>query len=301
MKQNIIACDQKVDIGTRVVLWSEKEGFVCPNPRGRQNCSQHDPSLNDAPSQKQKHYKIKNSQSAYRELTKNVYQLVLHYDVCYTSYHCHQLMQESPFKGSHFYLDLDGTLFQTCDLYWKTNTAPADDKKGNERAVHVEISNLSWEALAKQSEYYPSKNDKYKKTKKGWKLALPKEYKNKMRNSSFNAMPARKFGDRGYFSKKINGKIVRMWDFTEEQYESLEKLCIGLNKLLPAIKLKVPFDKITGRHPLDRLKNYSSFAGILGHCHIQNGSTGLECKYDPGSAFNWARLHRAFNKAKIHK
>ena len=30
---------------------------------------------------------------------------------------------------------------------------------------------------------------------------------------------------------KINGKIVRMWDFTEQQYESLVKLCIGLNKL----------------------------------------------------------------------
>jgi len=297
MKQNIIACGNKLDIGTRVVLWSDPEGFKCPNPRGRLSCSQHDPSLNDAPSQKFKNYKIKNPKTAYGELTKTVHQLVLHYDVCYTSYHCHQLMKESSFKGSHFYLDLDGTLFQTCDLYWKTNTAPADDKKGNERAVHVEISNLSWEALAKQSEYYPSKKDKYKKTKKGWELILPDEYK----TNTFNAMPARTFGDRGYFSKRINGKIVRMWDFTEEQYQSLEKLCIGLNKLLPAIKLKVPFNEETGRHPLDRLKNFSRFAGVLGHSHVQNGSTGLECKFDPGSAFNWARLHRTFKKAKSKK
>jgi len=297
MKQNIIACGNKLDIGTRVVLWSDPEGFKCPNPRGRLSCSQHDPSLNDAPSQKFKNYKIKNPKTAYGELTKTVHQLVLHYDVCFTSYHCHQLMKESSFKGSHFYLDLDGTLFQTCDLYWKTNTAPADDKKGNERAVHVEISNLSWEALAKQSEYYPSKKDKYKKTKKGWELILPDEYK----TNTFNAMPARTFGDRGYFSKRINGKIVRMWDFTEEQYQSLEKLCIGLNKLLPAIKLKVPFNEETGRHPLDRLKNFSRFAGVLGHSHVQNGSTGLECKFDPGSAFNWARLHRTFKKAKSKK
>lgn len=297
MNQNIIACGQKLDIGTRVVLWSNKEGFACPNPRGRLNCTQHDPSLNDAPSQNFKNYKIINSETAYGELTKNVHQLVLHYDVCYTSSHCHQIMKESTFKGSHFYLDLDGTLFQTCDLYWKTNTAPADDKKGNERAVHVEISNLSWEALAKQSEYYPSRKDKYIKTGTGWKLVLPDKYK----TNPFSPMPARTFGDRGYFSKKINGKIVRMWDFTEEQYQSLEKLCIGLNKLLPAIKLKVPFDKETGRHPLDRLKNFARFTGVLGHCHVQNGSTGLECKYDPGSAFNWARLHRAFNKAKSKK
>ena len=299
MNQNIIACEQTVDIGTRVVGWSEKQGFLCPNPRGRKNCSQHNLPLNDAPSQEYKSYKIKNSQTAYRELTKNVHQLVLHYDVCYTSYHCHQLMKESPFKGSHFYLDIDGTIFQTCDLYWKTNTAPADDRKGNERAIHIEISNLSWEALATESEYYPTKKDKYKKAGKDWKLVLPREYKAKILKNPFNAVPDRTYGDRGYFSKKINGKIVRMWDFTEQQYESLVKLCIGLNKLLPAIKLRVPFDKKTGRHPLDRLKNYSRFAGVLGHCHVQNGSTGLECKYDPGSAFNWARLHQAFNKAKL--
>ena len=299
MNQNIIACEQIVDIGTRVVAWSEKEGFLCPNPRGRKNCGQHDLPLNAAPSLKYKSYKIKNSQTAYRELIKNVHQLVLHYDVCYTSYHCHQLMEESPFKGSHFYLDIDGTIFQTCDLYWKTNTAPADDRKGNERAVHIEISNLSWEALATESEYYPAKKDKYKKAGKDWKLVLPREYKAKILKNPFNAVPDRTYGDRGYFSKKINGKIVRMWDFTEQQYESLVKLCIGLNKLLPAIKLRVPFDKKTGRHPLDRLKNYSRFAGVLGHCHVQNGSTGLECKYDPGSAFNWARLHQAFNKAKL--
>ena len=205
-------------------------------------------------------------------------------------------MIASPFKGSHFYLDLDGTLFQTCDLYWKTNTAPADDKKGNERAVHVEIANLSWEALAKQSEYFPSKNDKYKRTQKGWQLILPKEYSSKIFKSPFKAIPSRVVGSRGYFSKKINGKIVRMWDFTEEQYEVLIKLSFGLNKLLPRIKLKVPINKETGKHPLNRLKNYSSFAGILGHGHVQNGSTGLECKYDPGSAFNWGRLNRAFIK-----
>lgn len=296
MNENIIACDQKVDIGTRVVLWTEKKGFECPNKRGRLACSQHDPSLNDAPSQIHKNYKIINSRIAYLDLIKNVYQFVLHYDVCYTSYHCHQLMMESSFKGSHFYLDLDGTLFQTCDLYWKTNTAPADDKKGNERAVHVEIANLSWEALAKHSEYFPSKKDKYKRTRKGWQLTLPKEYSSKILKNPFKPIPSRVFGNRGYFSKEINGKMVRMWDFTEEQYEVLIKLSFGLNKLLPKIKLKVPINKETGKHPLNRLKNYSRFAGVLGHSHVQDGSTGLECKYDPGSAFNWSRLNRAFSK-----
>ncbi|GIS84264.1 MAG: hypothetical protein CM1200mP16_05640 [Nitrospina sp.] len=57
---------------------------------------------------------------------------------------------------------------------------------------------------------------------------------------------------------------------------------MGLNKLLPKIKLKgFPINKETGKHPLNRLKNYSRFAGVLGHSHVQDGSTGLECKYDP--------------------
>jgi len=298
MNKKIVACEHKVDIGTRVILWTEKNGFSCPNKRGRLDCSQHDNHLNDAPSQNHKNYRINNHQIAYRELIENVYQFVLHYDVCYTSYQCHQLMMKSSFKGSHFYLDLDGTLFQTCDLYWKTNTAPADDKKGNERAVHVEMSNLSWEALAKESQYFPSNKDKYKRTRKGWELSLPKEYSSKIFQNSFKAKPSRTYGNRGYFSKKINGKIVRMWDFTEEQYKTLIKLSFGLNKLLPRIKLKVPIDKETGKHPLSRLKNYSRFAGVLGHAHVQNGSTGLECKYDPGSSFNWSRLKQAFERIK---
>jgi len=31
------------------------------------------------------------------------------------------------------------------------------------------------------------------------------------------------------------------------------------------------------------------------HCHIQQGTAGdLRPKYDPGSAFNWSRLRKAF-------
>jgi N-acetylmuramoyl-L-alanine amidase len=291
MNQNIIACGQKIDIGTRVVLWNE--GFVCPNKRGRSTCSHHDPKLNEAPSRKESAYKILKAQSAYEELVQSVHQLVLHYDACYSSFHCHQLMTESSFKGSHFYLDLDGTLYQTCDLYWKTNTAPADDRQGNERAVHVEMANLAWEALAGESEYIPSNKDKYQKKKGKWVLDLPNSYRKKLHTTGFQITPSRAYGERGYFSRKINGRAVRMWDFTEEQYQTLIHLCIGINRLLPRIKLQVPFDK--NRHPLDRLKNYSKFSGILGHAHVQKGESGVECKYDPGSAFNWPRLKKAFD------
>ena len=295
MNQNIISCGQKIAIGTRVVLWNENEGLICPNKRGRSTCSHHNPKLNDAPSRDDSAYKILKPISACEELGQRVHQFVLHYDACYSSHHCHQLMQESSFKGSHFYLDLDGTLYQTCDLYWKTNTAPADDRLGNERAIHVEIANLAWEALASESEYIPSNQDKYQLKNGKWVLKLPNAYRKKIHSTGFQASPSRVYGARGYFSRKINGRIVRMWDFTEEQYQALILLCFGINRLLPRIKLQVPFDNKTGRHILNRLKNYSKFSGILGHAHVQKGENGVECKYDPGSAFNWSRLQKAFD------
>ena len=85
MNQNIISCGQKLDIGTRVVLWNEDEGFVCPNKRGRSNCSHHNPKLNDAPSRKDSAYQILKPKSAYVELVQHVHQFVLHYDACYSS------------------------------------------------------------------------------------------------------------------------------------------------------------------------------------------------------------------------
>ena len=40
-------------------------------------------------------YRIRNADKAYADLTRTVYQAVLHYDVCFTSWHCHQMLAES--------------------------------------------------------------------------------------------------------------------------------------------------------------------------------------------------------------
>ena len=302
VNQSIIACGQRVDIGAPVVLWNEKAGFNCPNKRGRENCSQHDPALNDQPTRPDDAYRILDSKVAYQELKQTVHQLILHYDVCFCSWQCHQLMKNSTFKGSQFYLDLDGTIYQTCDLYWKTNTGPSDDRIGNIRSVHVEMANLSWEALQAESDLYKVTEDQYQKIKGQWQLILPETYRKKLRTRDFKVIPARSHKQRGYFSRRINGRMVRMWDFTEEQYQSVIKLCLGINRLLPKIKLKVPDDKKTNRIPLDRIKNFSKFSGVLGHCHIQQGTSGeLRPKYDPGSAFNWPRLRKAFLKESRKK
>lgn len=295
MSQSIVACGVKEDIGVPVILWDQPGGYTCPNKRGRAGLPHHDPELDDAPTKPEARYRIREPRAAYEELKKTAYQFILHYDVCYCAYHCHQVLKASSFKGCHFYLDLDGTVYQTCDLYWKTNTAPADDNLGNLRSVHVEISNLAWEALAAESEFYRVPHDQYEKINRRWRLILPERYRSKIRTAGFEPQPARAYGKRGYFSRRINGKIVRMWDFTEEQYQSLIRLCIGVNRLLPRIKLQVPYDARLRRAPLDRLGNFSSFSGILGHAHVQQGvAGGIAKKYDPGSAFDWPRLRRAF-------
>ncbi|MEC7641826.1 MAG: N-acetylmuramoyl-L-alanine amidase [Nitrospinota bacterium] len=299
MNQSIIACGKKVFIGTPVILWHQKGGYACPNRRGRSSCTQHNSKLNDQPTKSDKAYKITDPTTAYEELKSTVHQFILHYDVCYCTYHCHEILEKSSFKGSHFYLDLDGTIYQTCDLYWKTNTAPADDGKGNQRSIHVEISNLSWEALASESELHRIRCDIYRKANGRWHFKLPDRYKKKIHTKSFKPAAARAYGKRGWFSRRINGKIVRMWDFTEEQYQALIHLCLGVNKLLPRIKLQVPYDKESRRTPLNRLKAFSTFSGILGHAHVQGGvSENISTKFDPGSAFNWGRLRRAFQREK---
>ncbi len=291
---SIKTCGQKLDIGTQVVTWTDSGGLPCPNPRGRQGFTQHPPALNDAPTREPEAYKIRNTTRAYEELKQRVHQLVLHYDACYCSHHCHQVLKDSSFLGSHFYLDLDGTLYQTCDLYWKTNTGPGDDGRGNDRAVHVEIANLGPEALVKDAELYQIKQDQYRVINGQWELALPGKFRDTLRTPGFKARPARTFGERGYFSRTINGKTIRMWDFTEEQYQSLIQLCLGIHRLLPKIKLRIPFSKKLQRIPLDRIDNFSSFSGILGHSHIQKGTRkGIHSKYDPGSAFDWGRLKKA--------
>ncbi|NIQ00153.1 MAG: N-acetylmuramyl-L-alanine amidase, partial [Nitrospinaceae bacterium] len=66
-------------------------------------------------------------------------------------------------------------------------------------------------------------------------------------------------------------------------------------QLLPNIALKVPYDPDHRRTPLGKISNFNRFRGILGHAHVQGGTRdGVKRKYDPGSAFDWGRLRRAF-------
>ena len=84
---------------------------------------------------------------------------------------------------------------------------------------------------------------------------------------------------------EIQGKQLRMYDLTPQQYDSLIKLTAALCKVFPKIKCDYPKDEngqlIT--HKLTR-EQFDSYEGVLGHYHIDTGKT------DPGPALQWDKV-----------
>jgi N-acetyl-anhydromuramyl-L-alanine amidase AmpD len=83
----------------------------------------------------------------------------------------------------------------------------------------------------------------------------------------------------------IQGRTLRQYDFTPEQYDSLIRLTATLCTLFPKIHCDYPRDDagalVRKKLPDDELKRYQ---GVLGHYHVQTN------KVDPGPAFQWDKL-----------
>ena len=72
---------------------------MCPNKRGRTGCTQHNPILNDQPTQPDAAYVLHDAERAYAELTQSVYQFLVHYDVCWCSWQCHETDEGQHLQG----------------------------------------------------------------------------------------------------------------------------------------------------------------------------------------------------------
>jgi len=86
----------------------------------------------------------------------------------------------------------------------------------------------------------------------------------------------------------INGERHEAYDFRPEQYDSLVALARTLLRVFPKIKPQIP--EVNGQVIMDTLPDPMSFAGILGHLHVDLQRQ----KWDPG-ALDWHRLMRALN------
>jgi len=229
-------------------------------------------------------------------LRKHVDQFVLHYDVCGVSRQCFHVLHDERGLSVQFMLDIDGTIYQTMDAKeraWQATIC-------NDRSIGVEIANIGaygehernpfaqWYATARMPSARGS-GDSMEQTR----ITIPPRLGDGgVRTSGFigyTARPEPVVGD-------IQGRAVRQYDFTPQQYESLIKLTAALHRVLPRIELDYPRDD-QGRLVTSQLsaEALASFHGVLGHYHIQKEKT------DPGPAMQWDKvINGARRKLGLH-
>ena len=205
------------------------------------------------------------------ELQEKVDQFVLHYDQAGLSRTCFKVLHDIRCLSVHFMLDLDGTLYQTLDLKeraWHATTS-------NSRSIGIEIANIG--------AYAPNDNALferwYSKDVGGTQIKIPPDAG--LRVLNFHGAPARA----DLIEGEVQGKTLRQYDLTPQQYDTLIKLTAALCKVFPKITCDYPRDEsgklITHKLPDEQLKKYH---GILGHYHVQTD------KIDPGPALQWDAL-----------
>jgi N-acetyl-anhydromuramyl-L-alanine amidase AmpD len=212
-------------------------------------------------------------------LQEKVDQFVLHYDVCGTSRQCFNILHDHRGLSVHFMLDLDGTIYQTLDLKeraWHATTS-------NDRSIGIEIANIG--AYGKGGEEGDSVLDQwYRKDADGhvrvvipWALGGGRF----LRTPGFVARPIREEAVAG----EVQGHMLRMYDLTPQQYDSLIKLTATLCSVFPKITCDYPRDEngklITHKLAAEQLAAYH---GVLGHYHVQTDKT------DPGPALQWDKV-----------
>jgi len=207
-------------------------------------------------------------------LASFVDQFVVHYDVCGSSRQCFKVLQDLRGLSVHFLLDVDGTIYQTLDLKeraWHAGVA-------NDRSLGVEIAQIG----AYPREKHRALETWYEVDAEGPRVRFPKWMKKTgIRTKDFVARPARKSKQAGF----INGRQYWQYDFTNEQYEALIRLCTGLCKLFPKLLPQYPKTE-SGSLRLDCLSKSErlAYSGFLGHWHVKTS------KQDPGPAFDWERF-----------
>ena len=198
-------------------------------------------------------------------------QFVIHYDVAGTSRQCFKILHDLRGLSVQFMLDLDGTIYQTCDA----KEAAYHATKSNHRSVGIEIANMG---------AYPSTT------------ATLKEWYSKDRTGRTRITIPARFGDGGIRNKdivlrpireelvagQIHGTTYRQYDLTPQQYDSLTKLTAALCTALPRIECDYPRDE-NGDLIRTNLADdqWQAYSGVLGHWHVQRN------KQDPGPAFQW--------------
>ena len=285
----IVACGQLFHTDTPVVLWTDPGGYdayrverrFAPyadsswETSSRQNQNLHSPNrygLREDGLTPEELERVRGGGWDLELLQKAVDKFVLHFDISGTSRQCFNVLHDRSGLSVHFMLDLDGTIYQTLDLKeraWHATIA-------NSRSVGVEIANVG--AYGKDeadpfAEWYARESDGQVR------LTIPPRLGDGGIRGVYR--PARNEPVRGV----IQGRELRQYDFTPQQYEALIKLTAVLCRIFPQLRCDYPRDESGQLIPCKlSAGQLAAYQGLLGHYHVQAD------KVDPGPAFQWDKV-----------
>jgi N-acetylmuramoyl-L-alanine amidase len=273
---SIVACGERIAIGTPVILWSDPGGFDASKLPAKDADGKAarpgygfrergvDPAL--VAEARKNGWTLPTLQQA-------VDQFVIHYDVCGTSSKCFEVLQQRNL-AVQFMLDLDGTIYQTCDLTEGAYHAT----KANGRSIGIEVANMGAYPAA---ELAKSPLGKWYGKDESGKTVITLPRGATVPTLAAGAPPLRPGRDQPVVGT-VQGQELTQYDFTPQQYAALAKLTAGLCRTFPKIKRDLPRDE--KGQVLDHVlpdETYAKHQGILGHYHVQLNKT------DPGPAFRW--------------
>jgi N-acetyl-anhydromuramyl-L-alanine amidase AmpD len=283
----IMVAGQLFHTGTRVILWTEPRGYDAYRverhfgPYAESSwtaTTQQSPGFGQ-PNRLELRSKVLSEAEIEQVRTRGwtlpllqqkVDQFVIHYDASGTSRECFRTLHDVRDLSVHFLLDLDGTIYQTCDL----KEACWHATKANHRSIGIEIANIgAMQSTTTMAQWY-------QKDERGrMRITIPQRLGDAgIRNQRIILRPARD----ELITGPIHGVLYQQYDFTPQQYRALERLVATVCTVLPRIDCDCPRDE-NGRPTTTVMPDaqWQNYHGLLGHYHVQ------ENKQDPGPAFRW--------------
>jgi len=267
---SIVACGQKFDIGTRVVLWDEINGL------NGYDTSEHVTEYEDRKTGKTQRIVVKGKRYSKRnklltikklpQLQKKITQFFLHHSGLYHARDTFNVLHNQRRLSVHFILDDNGVLYQTLDLKEKAWHGGGN----NPMSVGIEIDSRA---------HAGKRPDAYDK-------AHQKKYK---------------VGPREIRRDKVQGMWINGFEYNDAQYATLIRLGIALVEVFPNIKLDFPRAK-NGLIAQSVLAKPKAYKGIICHYNSNKGKIdpisfdhyrflkGVEIKMP-----NYPRCFREFN------
>jgi N-acetylmuramoyl-L-alanine amidase len=249
---SIIVAGQTFEVGRPVVLWSDPQGFDGYQTR----CIDQSGGCCDF---ENKRYGVRGGLRTKRleELQGIVSQFILHFDGCVNSRSCFKSMHNRPRPRGESGCGLSAHFMIDADgtIYQTLDLIERayHAEEANTASIGVEICNRG-------------------RVDRGEWSKLPADYRTR---------PTR--------DVVVNGEHHLAYEFRPEQYDSIIALTRVLLRIFPRIRPIVP-EEPDGRVILDTLADPMSFAGILGHLHVDLQKQ----KWDPGP-LDFHRILRALN------